>query len=89
NQEKVREKWQAVDEQTKNCLENLTEHSIKEIWSASFPNGFTMALPLWQLLFHVANHGTHTRAQIIAAIRRLGHNPGIYEFFRFALEQGI
>ena len=85
--EKLKQKWQSIDEQTNNCLENLTETGVNEIWSASFPNGFSMALALWQLLLHVTNHGTHTRAQIVAAVRRFGHEPGIYEFFRFTLSQ--
>jgi uncharacterized damage-inducible protein DinB len=85
--EKLKQKWQSIDEQTNNCLEKLTEAGVNEIWSASFPNGYRMALSLWQLLLHVANHGTHTRAQIVAAVRRFGYEPGIYEFFRFALSQ--
>jgi uncharacterized damage-inducible protein DinB len=85
--EKIRQKWQSIDKQTNNCLDRLKEAGVNEIWKASFPNGFSMALPLWQLLLHVANHGTHTRAQIVAAVRRFGHEPGIYEFFRFALSQ--
>ncbi len=84
--EKAAEKWKAVHVQTNACLGILTEDNIRKEWSATLPNGFTMSLPLWQLLLHVANHGTHTRAQIIAAVRRLGHNPGIYELFRYALE---
>jgi uncharacterized damage-inducible protein DinB len=85
--EKLKQKWQSIDEQTHNCLDQLTEVGVNDIWFASFPNGFSMALALWQLLLHVANHGTHTRAQIVAAVRRFGFEPGIYEFFRFALSQ--
>ncbi|UCF65204.1 MAG: DinB family protein [bacterium] len=85
--EKLADKWQQIDRQTHSCLEKLSENGINENWSATLPNGFSMTLPLWQLLLHVANHGTHTRAQIIAAIRRFGYDPGSYEFFRFALSQ--
>jgi uncharacterized damage-inducible protein DinB len=81
------ERWQAVDKQTRDCLDKLTEESVRQVWSATLPSGFVMALPLWQLLLHVANHGTHTRAQIVAAIRRLGHAPGVFEFFRFVVAQ--
>ncbi len=81
------QKWNEIDRQTSACLEKLTEADVNESWSTSLPNGFTMSLPLWQLLMHVANHGTHTRAQVIAAIRRFGYDPGSYEFFRFALDQ--
>jgi len=86
-EEKLSQKWEEIGQQTNACVEKLTETDVNEIWSASLPNGFTMSLPLWQLLLHVANHGTHTRAQIIAAIRRFGYDPGSYEFFRYALSQ--
>lgn len=83
--QKLREKWQAVDKQTTECLEKLSEEDLSKVWSATSPSGFTVALPLWQLLLHVANHGTHTRAQIVAAVRRFGHDPGVFELFRFVL----
>ena len=81
------QRWDEIDRQTNACLEKLSEAEVNEIWSTSLPNGFTMSLPLWQLLMHVANHGTHTRAQVVAAIRRFGYVPGSYEFFRYALSQ--
>ena len=40
-----------------------------------------------EMLLHVANHGTHTRAQIVAVIRRAGHNPGSYELLHYLLER--
>ncbi len=86
--EKIYRKWQAIDSQTIRCINSLTDRDLMENWSASLASGFTMSLPLWQLLMHVANHGTHTRAQIIAAVRRMGYDPGSYEFFRFALSFG-
>jgi len=43
-----------------------------------------LAAPLGELLLHVANHGTHTRAQIAASIRRFGKNPGVLEYLKFA-----
>jgi uncharacterized damage-inducible protein DinB len=85
--DKLQHKWQEIKKQTNDCLEKLTPQDLMENWTASTAGGFTMTLPLWKLLMHVANHGTHTRAQIVAAIRRLGHDPGSYEFFRYALSQ--
>jgi uncharacterized damage-inducible protein DinB len=84
---KLSKTWKSIDRQTDECLNMLSETDVNENWSASLAGGFTITLPLWQLLLHVANHGTHTRAQIVAAIRRFGQEPGIYEFFRFALSR--
>jgi uncharacterized damage-inducible protein DinB len=87
SQDKLHKKWQQINQQTNACIEKLTPQDLNNEWTASTPGGFTMTLPLWKLLLHVANHGTHTRAQVIAAVRRLGHDPGSYEFFRYALSQ--
>jgi uncharacterized damage-inducible protein DinB len=83
--EKATELWQAVQTQTKALLDRLSEGDLTIVWSAKLPSGLAIALPLWQLLLHVANHGTHTRAQIAASIRRLGHDPANLDFFRYAI----
>jgi len=31
--------------------------------------------PLWQLMLHVVNHGTHHRGQVAGFLRTLGHTP--------------
>lgn len=31
--------------------------------------------PLWQILLHVVNHGTHHRGMVAAMIRAMGHAP--------------
>ena len=85
--EAAAERWQEVRERTAACLAPLTEEAIRKVWSATAPNGMTLSIPLWQLMLHVANHGTHTRAQIVAAIRRTGRKPGVYEYLWFAASQ--
>jgi uncharacterized damage-inducible protein DinB len=45
----------------------------------------TLSQPLGEMMLHVANHGTHTRAQIAAAVRRLGKEPGVLEYLKFAM----
>lgn len=31
--------------------------------------------PLWQILLHVVNHGTHHRGMVTAMLRAMGHTP--------------
>jgi uncharacterized damage-inducible protein DinB len=64
--------WLEIDRQTQALVGALDESRIDEIWPWDIPNASRGALPLWQMLLHVANHQTHTRGQILAAIRRLG-----------------
>lgn len=85
--EQAKQRWHTVDKQTRACIENLNDEQLQEVWSWDLPSGDTAGLPLWQLIIHVANHQTHTRAQIVAAVRRTGRDPGVYEFLAYAMQQ--
>ena len=58
---------------------------MKEIRSFTRMSGKQEAHPFWKLLMHEANHGTHTRAQIIASIRRFGHEPPNLDFLNYVM----
>ncbi|MCC7478886.1 DinB family protein [bacterium] len=73
--EQAASRWVAVREQTERTIKGLSQEAVVVEWPINVPGVTVSALPLWKLLLHVANHGTHTRAQLIAAIRRCGHAP--------------
>lgn len=82
---KARERWLPIDKQATDCVNGLSEEKLRDIWSWSLPTGGSDSLPLWKLLMHVANHGTHTRAQIVAAIRGAGHDAPNIDFLNYSL----
>ncbi|MGE0816573.1 MAG: DinB family protein [Vicinamibacterales bacterium] len=45
--------------------------------------GNTHRTPLWQIVLHVVNHGTHHRGQAAAMIRAMGHTPPPLDLIRF------
>jgi uncharacterized damage-inducible protein DinB len=63
----------------------LSDADLAKVWTAERPGGMTLSQPLGEMMLHVANHGTHTRAQIAAAVRRLGKDPGVLEYLKFAI----
>ena len=82
---KARERWLPIDTQTIEYINSLSDEKLRDIWTWTLPNGRSDSLPLWRLLMQVANHGTHVRAQIIACIRRAGHEPPNIDFLKFSL----
>jgi uncharacterized damage-inducible protein DinB len=39
--------------------------------------------PLWQIVLHVVNHGTHHRGQVSGFLRTLGHTPPQLDLIRY------
>jgi len=81
----ARARWTSIDEETNRFINTLTDASVEEIRSFTRMSGKKEAHPFWKLLMHEANHGTHTRGQIIASIRRFGHEPANLDFLNYVM----
>lgn len=81
----ARERWAINDKKMHQFVDSQTEQSLREDRAFTLANGYSSSLQLGRMLLHTANHGTHTRAQIIAGIRRAGHDPGNFEMLNFLL----
>ena len=81
----ARERWAPIAQQTDAFIGSLTEERANAKVSWAVPNGPSGQTELWKMMLQTANHGTHTRAQIVAAIRRAGHNPGTFELLGFIM----
>jgi uncharacterized damage-inducible protein DinB len=83
----ARRRWVPIAEQTDAYIATLSEEQLEGCITSTLPNDTTVEFVRWHLLLHLANHGTHTRAQIVAAIRRAGHDPGSVEMLAFAMRR--
>jgi uncharacterized damage-inducible protein DinB len=81
----ARTAWREASDRAEQCVGKLSDADVAKVWTAERPGGMTLSLPLGEMMLHVANHGTHTRAQIAAATRRLGKDPGVLEYLKFAM----
>lgn len=81
----ARAEWREASDRAEACVAKLGDADAAKVWTHTTAGGMTMSQPLGELMLHVANHGTHTRAQIAAALRRLGKDPGVLEYLRFAI----
>jgi uncharacterized damage-inducible protein DinB len=63
-------------------LETMTDEAIDQ---HPWAEGEDKDLLLWEVLFHVANHGTDHRAQILRAVRDLGLEtpPQDYAYYAY------
>ena len=71
----VREKWDQVEVYMRGYLDALTDEMLIEILDGD--------LAIWQVLFHVLNHGTDHRAQMLAMLDALGAPTFAQDYFFF------
>ncbi|MCW5875717.1 MAG: DinB family protein [Anaerolineales bacterium] len=72
----VRTKWDQVEAGMRETLAGLQDAALEEEF---MPN-----VKVWQILFHVLNHGTDHRAQMLAGLHALGAPTFAQDYFFFA-----
>ena len=71
----LQNEWPALMNRWKQWVSGLTDQDVRQIVPYIDMRGRHWEEPLWQLVFHVVNHGTHHRGQVSGFLRSLGHNP--------------
>ena len=56
-------------------LSVVTDESLEERLSYTDLKGNPWVSPIWQIVLHVVNHGTHHRGQVAGFLRSMGHAP--------------
>jgi uncharacterized damage-inducible protein DinB len=65
----IRERWDELERQQRAWLADLTDEALAQ---KPIAEGEDKDLLLWQILLHVANHGTDHRAQLLRLLNDLG-----------------
>jgi len=73
---KIRARWDGVEADMRAYLETLTESSLTA--SGGYKN-----MTVWQVLFHVLNHGTDHRAQLLGMLKALGADTFAQDYALF------
>ncbi len=79
----VQAAWTAVHAATDRFLAGLTDETLQQEFERLASNGVPMRLPLWQMMLHVANHGTQHRSEVAAMLSAFGHSPGDLDLVRY------
>ncbi|MGE5234159.1 MAG: DinB family protein [Acidobacteriota bacterium] len=66
-------------------MASLTEEQLAAEIAVPGEEGGAAALPLWQALAHLVNHGTYHRGQVTTLLRQLGYTPPATDLDTFFL----
>lgn len=69
DRDEIRATWDKVEQKMRDYLATLTDEMLTE---KPVAEGEDKDLILWQILLHVANHGTDHRAQLLRQLNDLG-----------------
>ena len=84
----VQNDWPALYGRWKQWALGLTDESVLARLEYHDMKGRPWSQPIWQLVLHVVNHGTHHRGQVSGFLRTLGHTPPALDLVFFYRERG-
>jgi uncharacterized damage-inducible protein DinB len=84
----MRSAFAASHERLRAYLASLDEAAVEHVLTYRDLRGNSHERPMWQLLTHLANHGTYHRGEIAAALTALGHSPGELDFGYWLRDKG-
>jgi uncharacterized damage-inducible protein DinB len=85
--ETLRRKFTEIDRNLVDYAASLNADDLQRVVSVKTSSGAVFASPLWQMLQHLANHGTYHRGQVAAMLRQLGSKAGSTDLIGFYRER--
>ncbi len=83
DREIIRAHWDQVEQNMRDYLAKLRD---EQLFEKPWTEGEDKDLFLWQVLLHVANHGTDHRAQLLRFLNDLGVKTGPQDYIFYAYE---
>ena len=71
----LQNEWPALLERWRQWASSLTDERAAAAVHYTDLKGNPYSQPLWQIILHVVNHGTHHRGQVSGFLRTLGYQP--------------
>ena len=79
----VYQRWTAIDQATQAFLDSLDETTLATTRSYINFQGEANAYPIWQMLYHQANHAMQHRSEIAWLLTQLGRSPGLLDLLYY------
>jgi uncharacterized damage-inducible protein DinB len=67
--------WPALLERWKLWLRDFTDADAERVISFHDTKGNAYSQPVWRIVLHLVNHGTHHRGQVSGFLRSMGRTP--------------
>jgi uncharacterized damage-inducible protein DinB len=71
----LQNEWPALHQRWNEWAHGLSDEAVQTTASYKDLKGNSYDTPLWQILLHVVNHGSHHRGQVSGFLRTMGHPP--------------
>jgi uncharacterized damage-inducible protein DinB len=84
--ETVRRRFAEIDRNLVDYAASLNPDDIQRVIEFKTLAGVPISQPLWQMLQHVANHGTYHRGQVTTMLRQLGAKAASTDLIYFYRE---
>ena len=76
-------RWDEEDQILLNYVKGLSQSRLNGNVTYNWLWARPRSRPLWHILQHIVNHGTHHRSEIGQVLAALGHSPKDLDFIKF------
>jgi uncharacterized damage-inducible protein DinB len=83
----LKEDWPRLLDEWKSFLATHTDETVGHSMTYRDMQGKTFGIPLWQIVLHMVNHGTHHRGQVSGFLRSMGHAPPKLDLMAYYFSQ--
>jgi len=83
----VRERWSGVERNLREFVNTRSAEDLERVLHYRTTEGNPNSQPLWQMMQHLANHGSYHRGQVTAMLRQLGAAPVATDLILYYREQ--
>ncbi len=72
----IRARWAEEEAKMRAFIDSLSDAGLDRVVHYSNTKGQEFSHPLWQIMMHLANHGTQHRSEAAAILTEIGRSPG-------------